>query len=629
MELSVRAAMGHLRNHIHPQAVIVDSATLESKYFVDNTRLQSKNLDFTLIELPKRSDESLRWLTRLDSASLSAYNRVSINILIHAQPSGSGSILRLLHSLARADYFESTPPHISIELAYDVDDDLTDLLQSFKWPPHSSHAEDSRLTLQKRIPNKGLSTDESAVRFLEGFWPTEVRNSHVLVLSPQVELSPLYYHYLKYTILNYKYSSATRMPNSKEAKMRDKLLGISLSLPSTYLNDTTAFDPPHYLAGKTDDSTGPSFLWCAPNSEAALYFGDKWTELHDFVSRSLSVTPEHKPAKRIATTYPSWLEYILTFSLTRGSSMVYPQLASASALATVHNELYTPPEEFSVAHSATDAEIGEDDFTADSAKHLSLKHEEAPVAHGSLLEMLDGGAVMALKDMPVLSWDGKSLTRAELLADAEAFSDSFRTDFGACATPVHTDVKLADVPVKYLFCQTGEEDIPVPVDTKKAALPKPNVIDLEGAPADPKATDAALPRKSQLLTKPLPTAAEKEVESLEKAAVLSSIYTVPTSQAAADAKALEVEQLGDSADEAVLPGGTRYATTPEAVYHELNQVRKMQAAAEVVMEEAPQATTLAGTRFDTAAKVADGEGGTDDVVRPKVEEKENEKSHEP
>ena len=651
MELSVFAAMGHLRNYIHPQAVIIDNAELETKFFVHNTRVQARNLDFTLIELPKPRDSSFRWLTRLDASSLNAYNRVSINILIHAQPSGSGSILRLLHSLARADYFGSTPPHISIELPHDVDEELSNHLQNFKWPPSSSPS-DSRLTLQKRIPSKSLSQDESAIRFLEGFYPNDARNSHVLVLSPQVELSPLYYHYLKYMVLEYKYSAATRMPGSKEAKMRSKLLGISLSLPSTYLNDTTAFVPPQHTVVTDGETTGPSFLWAAPNSEAALVFGDKWTELHNFVSHSLSVGPEQRPAKRISTTYPSWLEHLLTFSLTRGSSMVYPQLSSGSSLATVHSELYTPPEEFSVAKVDVDGAAIADEFTANPSAHLSLEHPEAPVAHGSLLDILDNGNAMDMKDMPVLSYKGRNLlgARSELVSEAESFSEMFRTEVGMCKKEVPEGVRLVDLSVSYLFCQDEELEIEAPVDLKSLSTPRPKatIVEFEAA-VHPKQTSAALPRKSQVGA----TKTEEEEMKAGKAAVLSSAFAIPTSDAAADtdAKSLELEQLGGTPavggagagdEEGALPGGTRYATTSEEAHKEMAQVE----SAEMAGTEEPQEAGVEMTRFKDvaaesvtsaadevpAAEVQAVNGNTAVATEDEVKEaaaKEEEHSHEP
>ena len=631
MEVAVYAAMGHLRNYIHPQAVIMDTPQLENIWFVEKTKVRSKEMDFTLIELPKRSDESLRWLTRLDSASLNAYNRVSVNILIHAQPSGSGSILRLLHSLARADYFESTPPHISIELPHDVDEDLANQLQSFKWPPRSSHSSDSRLTLQKWIPNRRHSADESAVRFLEDFYPADARNNHVLVLSPQVELSPLYYHYLKYTLLDYKYS---RMPIRGEAKMRDSLLGISLSLPGTYLNDSTAFEPPKHksgISGIDGDSLGPSFLWTAPNSEAALYFGDKWTDLHQFVSLSLSAPAEKKAAKRISTTYPSWLEYILSFSLARGGAMIYPQLASGASLATVHNELYTPPEEFSVPKEDPEGREGEDEFTADP--HMSLKHDEAPVAHGSLLDVMDGGATLPIGKMPILSFDGRAMMQADLLEEAEQFSEEFRSSVGGCGKNSIAGAGLVDAPMEYLFCNEVEKMIMVPPQPKKEASKSVEAVEAVETQID---LDTSAPTKTPAVaTAKNPAKALAEQEKAEKAAATSTTVPQPspksdlevdaenlsegivagtgqdgrfdkTKTPIAEAQKKELEQSG------VVPGtgqdgvvtDTRYATTPEGAVHEITQIKKAKEAADAV-ERAPSVETPKGTRFEDAVKPAE------------------------
>lgn len=625
MEIAVYAAIGHLRNYIHPQAFIVDTLELENIWFAKKTRVRAQEMDFTLIELPKRSDESLRWLTRLDSSSLNAYNRVSVNILIHAQPFGSGSILRLLHSLAKADYFGSTPPHISIELPHHVDEDLANQLQSFKWPPRSSHASDSRLTMQKWIPSKAVSADESAVRFLEDFYPTDARNNHVLILSPQVELSPLYYHYLKYTLLDYKYSN---MDNKKEAKLRGSLLGISLSLPATYLNDSTAFEPPKHksgISGIDGDSLGPPFLWTAPNSEAALYFGDKWTNLHQFVTLSLSAPAEKKAAKRISTTYPSWLEYILSFSLTRGSAMIYPQLASGASLATVHNELYTPPEEFSTPKQDHEGGNGEDEFTADP--HMSLKHDEAPVAHGSLLDVMDGGATLPIGKMPILSFDGRSITPAELLEEADKFSHEFRSSVGGCGNQAIAGAGLVDAPMEYLFCSEVERTIIVPPQPKKDASKSVEAVETK---ID---LDLTAPTKTPAVAiSKNPAKALAEQEAAEKAAASSASAVQPsakfelevdaeklaggivagtgqdgrvdsTKTPVAEAKKKETEQFGvvTGTGEDGVVADIRYATTHEGAVHEITQINKAKEAADAV-EPAPPVETPKGTRFEDAVK---------------------------
>lgn len=194
---------------------------------------------------------------------------MSVNIVIHAQPSTSGSFIRLLQSLKKADFFSLVPPQLTIELPHEIDEPTRHYLQNFHWPPVPDQDIGNLLTLHHRIPQHGLTAEENSIRSLESFWPADPLTSHVLILSPQVELSPLFFHYLKYTMLEYKYSLSKAFINLN-------LLGISLDVPLNYLNGTSKFVPP--LINKTTGDNVklevPSpFLWQAPNSNAQLYFG--------------------------------------------------------------------------------------------------------------------------------------------------------------------------------------------------------------------------------------------------------------------------------------------------------------------------------------------------------------------
>lgn len=194
-----------------------------------------------------------------------------MNIVVHAQPSASGSLIRLLQSLKKADFFSLAPPRLTIELPHDIDEATRRYLESFKWPPVAEQETGDLLTLHHRIPQHGLTAEENSIRSLESFWPADPLTSHVLILSPQVELSPLFFHYLKYTMLEYKYSSSKAFINLN-------LLGISLDTPSSYLNGTSKFVSPliNTTTGENVAMVGASpFLWQAPNSNAQLYFGGK------------------------------------------------------------------------------------------------------------------------------------------------------------------------------------------------------------------------------------------------------------------------------------------------------------------------------------------------------------------
>lgn len=407
-----------------------------------------------------------------------AWNKVSVNILIHAQSAASGSLLRLLSSLSKADYFSSTPPALTIELPQEIDGPTKQHLRNFKWPPESPgrvEGNANRLTLRHRIPQFGLTPEESSTRFLESFWPADPGTSHVLVLSPQVELSPLYFHYLKYTLLEYKYG----VLSSDERA----LMGISLDLPSTYLNDSTNFFAP-FLKDSTelDTQTTSPFLWQAPNSNAALYFGDHWVELHSFISKSIASKHELPAAatlekRLVSKTYPSWLEFILTLSRARGYALLYPNLANQTALATVHNELYQPPEEFTSQKDDQSSKYNntDEDWVVD-ASHLSLQHEEMPLARSSLLNMLPSDSMLpGIESIPYLTWEGNQVSQLhEMLRSAETYAETFRRETGRCSPTDEVKVKI-DWIADDLFCLGKKNDIyGVPAKETEGAPLAPN-----------------------------------------------------------------------------------------------------------------------------------------------------------
>ncbi|EKD21620.1 uncharacterized protein L3040_004844 [Drepanopeziza brunnea f. sp. 'multigermtubi'] len=434
MEVSTVAAFNHINAYIHPQATILDGSGEEESWFLKSLGDRVVSLGRTVIELPENAEKNLMWITLLDSSSLRAWNQVSIDIIVHAQPAASGALIRLLRSLRKADFFSSALPRLTIELPHDIDESSRQFLEGFHWPPVSSHNTGNLLTLHHRIPQHGLTAEENSIRFLESFWPANPLDNHVLVLSPNVELSPLFFHYLKYTMLEYVYSASSE-------DLRQNLLGISLDLPSVYLNDSTPFTAPLANASEDEDNVAAGathFLWEAPNSNAELYFGDKWIELHDFVSQSLSSqhtlpTPTTLNEKIVSKTYPSWLEHVLRLVRNRGYWTIYPTFGNDYVLATLHQDLYQAPEEFKEEVEA-EAEMSEE-LGADPSEYLSLKQKERDslLIQTSLLNILpSGGDLPKLSTMPIVAWDGTIADVDVIAARAENYSSVFRREIGGC-----------------------------------------------------------------------------------------------------------------------------------------------------------------------------------------------------
>ncbi|KKY25775.1 putative glycosyltransferase 2 [Diplodia seriata] len=497
-EAVVTAAMGHIRTFMHPQVVITDDSAREDVFFAKGMRRKTGIQHLPVIEIPQNRADNLEWLTRLDSSSLRAWHTPSVDILIHAPPKSSGSLLRLLQSIQDADYSGLTPPRITVELPPDVDPPSMWFLGHMAWPPSAKEPfvtpRQNGLILRHRIPDQKVSSDEAAVHFLESFYPS--LGSHVLLLAPNAQLSPLYYHYLMFHLLEYRYSSSASVDNAH-------LMGLSLEVPSHHLNGTTAFEPPtasdmhadsdvdtkYKAAAQHHPDAAVPFTWQAPNSNAALYFGDKWTEIHSFLTNRLrafrlQANPVPRP-RTVHESLPSWLEYFLELMRARGYTLLYPGLdmpaaaTQQSGIVTVHNELYQPPEDMLAALADREAAANHDSdaspppppqddasssspfLTGDPAAALAPPAHLEPVTLVGTLPLhhilpFDADPP-ALRALPALSHQGLLFADEREVADAaRETTRKFRSAIGGCdgdlVDPVGKKRVVVEGSARDLFC---------------------------------------------------------------------------------------------------------------------------------------------------------------------------------
>lgn len=215
---------------------------------------------------------------------------------------------------------------------------------------------------------------------------------------------------MKYSALHYLHSGA-----AATQEWDSRLLGISLDLPSTHLDAATPFTPPLKKLNPNAPSTSTPFLWQAPNSNAALYTGQKWTELHTLVSHLLDHQTQSSPLPPLLTTklvskrHPSWLEHVLQLCRARGYWTLYPSEPTARNLAAVHGELYRAPEE----------------YERELAREPDSEELPVSVAGGTLFESLPEGGLLGFGEMPLLGWDGREVTLGELDAAAGRYAEEF------------------------------------------------------------------------------------------------------------------------------------------------------------------------------------------------------------
>lgn len=252
--------------------------------------------------------------------------------------------------------------------------------------------------------------------------------------------------------MEYKYSTASRVQD-----WGARLMGISLEQPLTPLSGDKTLNAPRQTMHNKADVPMP-FLWQAPTSNAMLFMGDKWVELHDFVSRSLEAqhrldsTPALLSEKLVSTQHPSWLEHALRLSRLRGYWTVYPGEETAKSLATVHNELHHRPEEYADEETPTPALAdGASDKEVDEAMKRYKAGPETILAPFSLLESLPrNGGLEPFTDMVLLAWDGKKTDLHGLDSQVANYRTEFKTQVGGCTGD--DTRKVVGLSTRDLFC---------------------------------------------------------------------------------------------------------------------------------------------------------------------------------
>ncbi|RHZ64697.1 uncharacterized protein CDV56_104795 [Aspergillus thermomutatus] len=450
MERAVAAGLDYVHVYTRSQVLITQGESWEDRFFTEGVRRKIRKSELTHIALPTAA-RNIMWISTLDSNSLKAWNDVHVEILIQAPSESSGSLIRLIRSLEAADYLGSTPS-LTIELPPRVDAQLLRFLQNLKWPSQTS----STVTLRRRIQSHYLNAVEASLRTVEAFYPRNPNVTHVLLLAQEAELAPSFYHFLKYTTLKYKHSAQTKRSASK-------LLGISLELPSSRPTDNEPFTPPKVekeiqKSQQLDGETLPMFLWQAPNSHAALYFGDGWADLHSFLTDRLAL---HQPTsekstheKSISKRYPAVMEYLLELIRARGYYLLYPTFPDRGTftLATIHGELFQPPEEF--------LQDDQSDSTMTPGSSINqMDSVEKPLDQASTLMPLLERFSLTLPDLsslPLLSYRGEEISDLMYSQDTEEYAKKFAIRYGGCRDSDWTD----DSTSTRLFClheRTDEE----------------------------------------------------------------------------------------------------------------------------------------------------------------------------
>lgn len=233
---------------------------------------------------------------------------------------------------------------------------------------------------------------------VESWYPAD-NDTYGVLLEDDVEVSPLFYSWLKYTILHYRYGTEAMRRKS------ERLYGISLYQPKNIElrpQGRRKFDAHKLLEEVGIPSTLP-YLSQIPCSWGAAYFPEHWKEFHQFLTIRLSeaaldLSDPIVPNIRSNRWPNSWKRYLIELVYLRGYSMLYPNYADFRSLSTNHLEQGTHVKDESQAQKRRD--LFEVPLLSDQ---------------DNLMDQLPDGRLPSWNGLPIIDFWGSMVNEKEIV----------------------------------------------------------------------------------------------------------------------------------------------------------------------------------------------------------------------
>ncbi|KAG0705557.1 hypothetical protein DFH29DRAFT_905956 [Suillus ampliporus] len=280
--------------------------------------------DTTLIRLPRADIPYSDWIGSLTLRELRNWNvpEITISVITDHRPH---SLQRLLTSLTRARYFGERVG-LRINLEQTADPETLRVIQDFGW----NHG---NVFVYHRVIHGGLLP-----AVVESWYPNS-NDSYGLLLEDDIEVSPMFFAWIKMTLLRYRHGGPENISPS--------VFGISLyqqKMIELRPEGRRSFDARALFT--TNDTPNPStpYLSQIPCSWGAVYFPEHWREFHDYLSIRLSeysmkIHEDVVPDIRSNKWVKSWKKYFIELIYLRGYVMLYPNYANFTSLSTNHLEV--------------------------------------------------------------------------------------------------------------------------------------------------------------------------------------------------------------------------------------------------------------------------------------------------
>lgn len=271
---------------------------------------------------------------------------VEIKLLAYNRPH---AIMRCLRALERAEYgndrvdivvfldhFPVTTPQSDIDAKLSLHHKILEMVQSFKW----SHGS---MRVHWRATNANLQ-----IAWIESFYPVD-NDTYAFVVEDDIEVSPMYYMYLKKMIDQYRYTG-TRNPF---------IYGISFQRQHLV---------PGYYSGKSVhvENQSQPYLYQLVGTWGQILFPEHWREFRRYFDERRAFDSLKPRLGGLITDYwyqqkgeKIWTPWFIRFVYAKGYYCLYTNFPGNKALSASHRDV---GENFGVFHkllgmSGTDAPL--------------------------------------------------------------------------------------------------------------------------------------------------------------------------------------------------------------------------------------------------------------------------------
>ncbi|KAI7860320.1 hypothetical protein BDC45DRAFT_99464 [Circinella umbellata] len=270
--------------------------------------------NIAIVGLPHYDLDHVTWMSELPVSTLQRWHDFTVKMVLTTESDDAPPFERLLQSVQNARYLGDTVD-ITIFMECTSNVKTQRLSETLFWP----HGE-------KDLRHRIVPTSR-AWMFAESWYPAS-DTEYAVILDDGMEVSPLFYIWVKYSILKYRYN-----PTPKK-----NLFGVSLYSPrivDSSEEQRELFEPP---IGYTP------YLMQAPCSigGGAVYFPEHWREFHDYMTARVADQDSHQlqtievPGARSRHWMYSWRRYLDELMYLRGNVMLYPNFEDNASFSTRH-----------------------------------------------------------------------------------------------------------------------------------------------------------------------------------------------------------------------------------------------------------------------------------------------------